>query len=51
MHILGLQRRRLILAAMVFLICWVLVVGSDEPTHFLALQRSTIIAPGISNNI
>ena len=32
MHILGLQWRRLILAAMVFLLCRVLVVASDEPT-------------------
>jgi hypothetical protein len=32
MHILGLQRRRVILAAMVFLICRVLVVASDAPT-------------------
>src|SRR6266550_1000116 len=32
MHMLGLQWRRLILAAMVFLLCRVLVVASDEPT-------------------
>jgi hypothetical protein len=32
MHILGLQWRRLILAAMVFLVCRVLGVASDEPT-------------------
>ena len=59
MHILGLQRRRVILAAMVFLICRVLVVASDEPTlskeeikEFLLtakVVRSQLSKKGITN--